>query len=59
MQRLATHLKIELEEEFGIFAVKAKMVYAVDNMNTLEDTFQKVHTLERAYPFTGLLFNES
>lgn len=45
VQRLATHLEIELEGEFGVYAAKAKMVYTVDNMNMLEDTFQKVHGL--------------
>ena len=36
-------MEMELEGEFGIFAGKTKMVYTVENMNTLEDTFQKVN----------------
>jgi hypothetical protein len=39
---VATHLEIELDREYRMFTGKAKVVYTVENMNTLEDTFQKV-----------------
>lgn len=42
VQELSTHLELELKEEFAVFATKEKMVYTLDNMNLLEDTFQKV-----------------